>query len=222
MGNLKGGNAMDNLERFFGCERIIFDDKSESDTWGGGDFDREYDHLLATYKVNENIIFVVEYENSLEHSMYKYYDEAFLKLGYYDKNGHPVAANLLLDRSSKDKAAPRNIVLFGALNIEGNEPNGVGTFEKDEKIYSGLFKDGKLHGFGVVFAREDDEIKFVDAGIFEDGNLSFNEIDKIVRLSCLNDFLAGSDKFNNSFKNAIMDATNQCDYDPNVLAQANK
>ena len=213
---------MNILERLFGNECVILKDVHDSKTWSGDDFDRDYDHFLATYKVNENITFVVEYENSLEHSMYKYYDEAFLKLGYYDKNGHPVAANLLLDRSSKDKAAPRNIVLFGSLNIEGDEPNGVGTFEKDEKIYSGLFKDGKLHGFGVVFAREDDEIKFVDAGIFEDGNLPFNEIEKIVRLSNINNYLAGSDKFNNSFKNAIMDTTNQCDYDPNVLAQAIK
>ena len=155
--------------------------------------------------------------------MYKYYDEAFLKLGYYDKNGHPVAANLLLDRSSiKDKAAPRNIILFGALSIEGDEPNGVGTFEKDGKIYSGLFKNGKLNGFGVIFERINGEIKLIDAGIFEDGNLSFNEIDKIVRLSNINNFLASSDKFNNSFKNAIMDTTNKCGYDPNVLAQANK
>lgn len=208
---------MNILENLFGNERVILKDESESDTWGGGDFDREHDHHLVTYKVDESIIFVVEYKNDLEHSMYKFYDEAFLKLGYYDKDGKPVAANLLFDRSNKDKNTPRNITLFGTLNIRKEEPNGVGTFEKDGKIYSGLFKNGKFHGFGVIFERIGGEIKFVDASIFEDGNLLSNEINKIARLSLINNSLGSGDKFDYKFKNAIMDIANQCDYDPDYF-----
>ena len=209
---------MNILEQIFGNERVLLKDDSDSETFGGGDFDREHDHFLATYKVDENTIFAIEYKNELEHSMYKYFDEAFLKVGYYDKNGNPVAASLLLDCSKKDKSNPRNIVLFGTLNIKSDEPNGVGTFEKSGRIYSGLFQNGKLHGFGAIFERVNDEIKLVDAGVFEDGNLLSNEINKIVpHLSLLNDFLSSGDKFDKKFKNSIMDTTYQCDYDPDYL-----
>ena len=223
---------MDNIiERLLGNKKKIIKKASQSDTWCGGDFDYELDQYLVAYANEEDgVVFIYQFVNALEHSMDSYYNYETLKCGYYNKDGAPVAANVYFYFSDEDedisfglgdfrKVNKGDFVVFNKPVIGSGVPSLIGTYEKDGNIYSGKFKDGKLHGFGFVAKRTQDGIKLEQVGIFENGRLLEKGPASFYAVSNLNTGHLNGYTFS-SFLKAKESLEKECYFKPEEIAEA--
>ncbi|MBO4540352.1 MAG: hypothetical protein J5736_00030 [Bacilli bacterium] len=202
-----------------GEKEIRIEAKSESKTWMGGDADSEKDEYLLAYpQEDKGIAFLYQFLNDLEHSLWSYRDTGSVKCGYYRKDGTPVAACLFYDYDGHRD--PKEINVFHPLEIGSEAPDLIGTYEKDGLVYSGKFKNGKLHGFGFVAERKGGTIKITTVGLFDNGALlkeaGPNEFQS---LSLISDMKMNPHSFG-IFQKAEQAAGKECCFDPSLIQKA--
>ena len=223
----------EHVKELLGKKMIEIKKASQSDTWCGGDFDYECDNYLVAYLQEEDgFAFIYHYMNSLEHSMDDFYNFEYVKCGYYKKDGTPVAANVLFDFCDIDGYVPmvldslikvknQNTIVFNKPNISNAIPKLIGTYEKDGQVYSGKFKDGKLHGFGFVANRTPDGIELVKVGIFDNGELLEEGPASFHHVSLINKSKLYGYTFKN-FLEAKESTGDECYFNPKLIAGAFK